>query len=96
MTQGGCKLPPLETPKALQDIKTDLVQLFLTNMASDEVQSPHCPQLLYLYFCTGRYQLPPKPCLSISPLFVAQKRRQHQVRPWRHAYSPKELQGKDS
>lgn len=40
MTQGGCKLPPLETPKALQDIKTDLVQLFLTNMASDEVQSP--------------------------------------------------------
>ncbi|KAL3157712.1 hypothetical protein ABBQ32_012143 [Trebouxia sp. C0010 RCD-2024] len=32
-----CRLPPLETPRALQDIKTDLVQLFLTNMASDEM-----------------------------------------------------------
>ncbi len=31
------QLPPLEVPKALQDVKTDLVQLFLTNMASDEV-----------------------------------------------------------
>jgi len=31
------QLPPLEIPKALQDVKTDLVQLFLTNMASDEV-----------------------------------------------------------
>ena len=31
-------LPPLEVPKSLQDVKTDLVQLFLTNMASDEVQ----------------------------------------------------------
>lgn len=34
-----CKLAPLETPRALQDIKTDLVQLFLTNMASDEVKN---------------------------------------------------------
>ena len=32
------QLPPLEVPKALQDVKTDLVQLFLTNMASDEVR----------------------------------------------------------
>ncbi|KAL0052582.1 hypothetical protein WJX82_004239 [Trebouxia sp. C0006] len=31
------QLPPLEIPKALQDVKTDLVQLFLTNMASDEM-----------------------------------------------------------
>lgn len=31
------QLPPLEVPKALQDVKTDLVHLFLTNMASDEV-----------------------------------------------------------
>lgn len=38
-----CKLAPLETPRALQDIKTDLVQLFLTNMASDEVIClPYC------------------------------------------------------
>lgn len=35
-----CRLAPLETPRALQDIKTDLVQLFLTNMASDEVRLP--------------------------------------------------------
>ena len=44
----GCKLPPLETPRALQDVKTDLVQLFLTNMASDEVFILfRLPQLVY-------------------------------------------------
>ena len=31
------QLPPLELPASLQDVKADLVQLFLTNMASDEV-----------------------------------------------------------
>ena len=40
-----CKLAPLETPRALQDIKTDLVQLFLTNMASDEVKCMPSPPL---------------------------------------------------
>ena len=37
-------LPPLEVPKALQDVKTDLVQLFLTNMASDEVRAGTDPK----------------------------------------------------
>lgn len=36
------KLPPLEVPKSLQDVKTDLVQLFLTNMTSDEVKPSSC------------------------------------------------------
>ena len=30
-------LPPLEMPKCVQDVKTDLVQIFLSNMSSDEV-----------------------------------------------------------
>ncbi|DBA82705.1 TPA: hypothetical protein ACH3X1_006940 [Trebouxia sp. C0004] len=42
------QLPPLEVPKALQDVKTDLVQLFLTNMASDEMGQRQDPPLVDL------------------------------------------------
>ena len=34
-------LPPLEMPKCVQDVKTDLVQIFLSNMSSDEVRARH-------------------------------------------------------
>ena len=53
------QLPPLEIPKALQDVKTDLVQLFLTNMASDEVSLMAVTGVLLVQYddCNPKYHV---------------------------------------